>query len=42
MGVPLFKELHRAYGFDEVDNKGPWKLYLTVLFNYINWIDPGE
>ena len=40
--LPTRIELDAAYGFDEVDNKGPWKLYLTVLFNYINWIDPGE
>lgn len=41
-GLPTRVEFDAAYGFDEVDNKGPWKLYLTVLFNYINWIDPGE
>ena len=40
--LPTRIEFDVAYGFDEVDNKGPWKLYLTVLFNYINWIDPGE
>jgi Tol biopolymer transport system component len=40
--LPTRIQLDAAYGFDEVDNKGPWKLYLTVLFNYINSIDPGE
>ena len=40
--LPTRIQFDAAYGFDEVDNKGPWKLYLTLLFNYINWTDPGE
>lgn len=40
--LPTRIQFDAAYGFDEVANKGPWKLYLTVLFNYINWTDPGE
>lgn len=40
--LPTRFELDAAYGFDEVDNKDNWKLYLTVLFNYIDWVDPGE
>lgn len=40
--LPTRIQFDAAYGFDEVDNKGPWKLYFTVLFNYIQWTDPGE
>ena len=40
--LPTRIEFDAAYAFDEVSNKKPWKLYLTVLFNYINWVDPGE
>ena len=40
--LPTRIEIDAAYGIDEVANKGPWKLYLTVLFNYIDWVDPGE
>jgi Tol biopolymer transport system component len=40
--LPTRIQFDAAHGFDEVSNKGPWKLYLTVLFNYINSTDPGE
>jgi len=40
--LPTRIQFDAAYGMDEVDNTGPWKLYLTVLFNYLNWTDPGE
>lgn len=40
--MPTRVQVDVAYGLDEVDNQDPWKLYLTVLFNYINWLDPGE
>jgi hypothetical protein len=40
--LPTRVEVDMAYGVDEVSNTGPWKLYLTVLFNYLNWVDPGE
>ena len=40
--MPTRVQMDLAYGLDEELNTGPWKFYLTVLFNYINWIDPGE
>ena len=40
--MPTRVQMDLAYGLDEVRDVGPWKFYLTVLFNYINWIDPGE
>ena len=40
--LPTRLEVDLAHGIDEVAGKDPWKLYLTLLFNYLNWIDPGS
>ena len=40
--LPTRLEIDLARGIDEVGEKEPWKLYLTLLFNYLNWIDPGS
>ena len=40
--LPTRLEVDLAYGVDEVEGKEPWKLYMTLLLNYLNWIDPGS
>jgi Tol biopolymer transport system component len=40
--LPTRIEADLAYGLDEVGRQGPWKLYLTVLFGYLDRVDPGE
>ena len=40
--LPTRLEIDLAYGIDEVEEKEPWKLYLTLLFNYLNWFDSGS
>ena len=40
--LPTRIEADVAYGIDEAGNQGPWKLYLTVLFGYLDRVDPGE
>ena len=33
--VPTRVQMDLAYGVDEVEDKSPWKFYLTVLFGYL-------
>ncbi len=33
--VPTRVQLDLAYGIDEVEDRSPWKFYLTVLFGYL-------
>ena len=40
--LPTRIELDVAYGIDEKGRQGPWKTYLTVLFGYLDRVDPGE
>ena len=37
--MPTRIQLDVAHGFDEVRGQGPWKAYVTVLFNYIDHIN---
>ena len=40
--LPTKVEADFAYGVDEIGRQGPWKFYLTVLFGYLDRVDPGE
>lgn len=40
--LPTRIEADFAYGIDEIGRQGPWKMYLTVLFGYLDRVDPGE
>jgi len=37
--MPTRIQIDAAYGVDEVGSQGPWKFYLTVLFNYIDHLN---
>ena len=33
--LPTRIQMDGAYGIDEVEDRSPWKFYLTVLFGYL-------